>query len=631
MAILEISYFMHNFIYFLKLCVFWLIYFLVNRLFFIINYIEDFNSVTIHDLLNILPNSLALDISFIGYLFVIITILLFFNSFLTSKSVNTFITGLIFWLNAILIIFSALVIGSEIGLYSEWGTKLNFKAISHLSNPREVFSTATSFNFFIIFISIIIGFSFVRIYRLFIHQSFNTYKYNIQQFFFKIIRFPLVLIVLLVFIRGGLQEIPVNTSDSYFSKTMIVNDVSVNPNWNLIQSILKSRSNFNGNPYVKYSQEKVDRFINKMNTGSEETHYVLNSSRPNIVFILLESWSADNIESLGGLKGVTPNFKALEDEGLSFTNFYSNGWTSDQAMTSIFSSFPVFPYVAIINQVDKSRNLPCLNKSLINNGYHSSYFFGGQLTYGNIKGYLLSQGFDIVKDEEDYKYLPAGRLGVHDEYMFSQFRDELDRLPQPFMSSLFTLSSHSPFDFPAEHSLSFNSHEDDYVNSVAYTDSCLGEFFRSVKDAAWYDNTLFIVVADHSHNSPRNWRLAQKERFKIPMLWIGQVLKQAYKGGKWDKLSSHIDISPTILKQLGQSYSTYKFGVDIFNIEQQVFVPYAFPKGYGLITNQGYYAFSEAYNTMLEEESIIDSNQVGRIKEQMEMYFQAAFEEYLVY
>ena len=90
---------------------------------------------------------------------------------------------------------------------------------------------------------------------------------------------------------------------------------------------------------------------------------------------------------MGGLKGITPNFKKLENGGLLFTDFYSNGWTSDQGMSSIFSSFPVFPDVAIIQQSDKSRKLPSLNKSL--NNYNSSYFFGGQLTYGNIKAYLI--------------------------------------------------------------------------------------------------------------------------------------------------------------------------------------------------------------------------------------------------
>ena len=89
---------------------------------------------------------------------------------------------------------------------------------------------------------------------------------------------------------------------------------------------------------------------------------------------------------------------------------------------------------------------------------------------------------------------------------------------------------------------------------------------KSVKNEDWYANTLFVIVADHSHNSPRNWRVAQMERFKIPMLWFGEVLKPNYKGSKWDKLSSHIDITPTILEQLGQDNTSYKFGRNILNI-----------------------------------------------------------------
>jgi phosphoglycerol transferase MdoB-like AlkP superfamily enzyme len=621
---------MNNLKYFLKLFLFWLIYFLVNRLFFIANYFEEFSSVSTDELLRILPKSFGLDVSFIAYLSGIITIVLFFNSLLAAKRFNVFISGIIFWINAFFIVVSALIIAGEIGLYAEWGTKLNFTALRHFENPKEVFSTATFFNYFILVISIIIAILFVKFYTVFVHQNFVTKRYNIKQFFFKIIRFPFVLGVLLLLLRGGFQPIPINLSDAYFSKTIIVNDVTVNPNWNLGQSILKNKTNFDGNPYKKHSQEKVDEFIKIINQENDSSTYVLNSKNPNIVFILLESWSADNIESLGGLNGITPYFKALEKEGLLFTNFYSNGWTSDQAMSSIFSSFPVFPYVSIINQTDKARKLPCLTKSLIKNGYHSSFFFGGQLTYGNIKGYLLSQGFDIVKDENQYKHLPSGRLGVHDEYMFDQFKKELNSLPQPFMSTLFTISSHSPFDFPGVHTLSFNSKEDKYVNSVAYTDKCLGDFIASVKNDDWYANTLFVILADHSHNSPRNWRVAQKERFKIPMLWFGEVLKPNYKGSKWDKLSSHIDITPTILEQLGQDNTSYKFGRNILNKQRQVFVPYVFHRGHGLISNQGYYAFSEDYNKVFELEAS-DSTQMKLIKEQTEMYFQVAFEDYLSY
>jgi len=211
--------------------------------------------------------------------------------------------------------------------------------------------------------------------------------------------------------------------------------------------------------------------------------------------------------------------------------------------------------------------------------------------------------------------------------MFSQFKKELSLLPQPFFSSLFTISSHSPYDFPAEHKLSFNSKQDKYVNSVAYTDKCLGDFIKSVKNEVWYENTLFVILADHSHKTPINRRVAQKEKFRIPMLWFGEVLNDKYVGKTCDTLSSQIDVTPTILSQLKISYKEYIFGANIFSRNSIGFVPYAFPKGYGLIRNSESYAFSEAYNRVLESDTISGSD----IVKNTELFMQGAFNHFLAY
>ena len=145
---------MHNLKYFIKLFVFWLFYFFVNRLFFIANYLDEFSQISSDELLRIAPKSFGLDISFVAYLSVIIFILLFVNSIVLSKRFNAFISGFIYWLNSFFIVASALIIGGEISIYAEWGTKLNFTALSHFANPSEVFSTATYGNYFTMLIAI---------------------------------------------------------------------------------------------------------------------------------------------------------------------------------------------------------------------------------------------------------------------------------------------------------------------------------------------------------------------------------------------------------------------------------------------------------------------------------------------
>ncbi|MBT5614848.1 MAG: hypothetical protein HOJ77_01190, partial [Flavobacteriales bacterium] len=229
---------MNNLKYFIKLFVFWLFYFFVNRLFFIANYLEEFSKISSDELLQIFPNSFGLDISFIGYLSVVIVLFLFLNSLALSKRINTFISGIIYWINTFFIVVSALIIGGEISLYAEWGTKLNFTALSHFAIPSEVFATGSIANYITMFIAILIAVVFVKIYSLYVHQYFIATKYNVKQFVYKLLKLPLVLGILLLIVRGGWQEIPINLSDAYFSKNIIVNDVSVNPNWNLLQNIL---------------------------------------------------------------------------------------------------------------------------------------------------------------------------------------------------------------------------------------------------------------------------------------------------------------------------------------------------------------------------------------------------------
>ena len=155
MLILKIFFqMMYYFNYFLKLFVFWLIYFLVNRIFFIINYFDDFSKCSYVEVITIFLKSFRLDASFIAYLSTLIILLLFVNNFFRSKKYNIFFSCSILWLNSILIFMTALIFGGEIALYSEWGSKLNFKALSHLFNPLEVFLTATLGHYLIMLFSI---------------------------------------------------------------------------------------------------------------------------------------------------------------------------------------------------------------------------------------------------------------------------------------------------------------------------------------------------------------------------------------------------------------------------------------------------------------------------------------------
>jgi len=615
---------MLKFKFFLKLYFFWLFLFFLNRVIFLFFYFKSFKNIKLLEILQIIPNSISLDVSFISYVASITFLLILLGFMLSSFKTEQFINKTVNFFLVSMILFTNIVSAGEICLYKEWETKLNYTALSHLKQPSEVFLTASNIDYLIFSFYILISIIVIRFYLKNIKIHFKFQKSSFKSILKRVFFAPLILGVFFYFIRGGLQSIPINISDAYFSKNIIVNDLTVNSNWNIIQSYFKSSRSINGNPYIKYSKKEYDLFVENYINDSNITVLptkILRDNQPNIVFILLESWSADIIESLGGLKSITPNFNKLEEQGLLFSNFYSNGWKSEQAVSSIFSSFPVFPYISIIKETDKARKLPSINKSLKN--YNSSFIFGGQLSYGNIKGFLLNQKFDLVLDIDDFNY-PRGRLGIHDEFMFDEFHLHLNKMKEPFFSTLFTLSSHSPYDFPFKHKFSFNSRHDPYVNSVAYTDSCLGVFFQKIKNEKWYNNTLFIIVSDHSHSTPIHRRVAQKERFKIPMLWYGDVLHKKYKGLSNEILSSHIDITPTLLSQLNYKVDSKYFGNDIFKLNKK-YVPYSFVRGYGMINDYSSYAYSITYDKPFEIDIKKDSN----IIKNTELFMQYSFDKYM--
>lgn len=618
----------------LKFYLFWYILFLVNRILFSLFYIEGVSKSDFLEILQIIPNSFRLDLSTTSYFAGIPTLILFIISFIPYSKIHLYSFKLFTVINLLLVIISAMIIGGETALYSEWNTKLNFKALSHFSNPSEVVSTASWGNIGIFSFYLVVEFSlFYFLHKKFFkNEDFKQLPVNVYSILKNIIFFPILFGLIVLMLRGGVQKIPINTSDAYFSTNLILNDITVNPNWNVFNSIIKSKKNFKGNPYEKHPAQEASSFLKDLYaTEKDSTTSILTTNRPNVVFIILEGWSADNIQTLGGYEGVTPNFESLTKEGFLFKEFYSAGWTSDQGIASILSSFPVFPHVAIINQPAKARRLSCINKNLEKEGYNSSFFFGGQLTYGNIKGYLISQGVQKVKDEEDYPSdLPKASLGIHDEYMFQEYHQEINQLKEPFLTNLFTLSSHAPYDIPKDMGIDWGEDQNDYINSIAYSDSCLGNFMESVKKEAWYKNTLFVMVADHSHNTPKKWRHSSKEQLKIPMLWFGDVIKPEFKGKGHNKIGSHLDIGKTLLAQLQINADEYKWGKNLLNPYSKEFAPYAFHRGYAWIRPNGYFSFDENYQNYNEKHAENDSTLNNLIKEG-EMFFQQSFGEYLSY
>jgi phosphoglycerol transferase MdoB-like AlkP superfamily enzyme len=311
-------------------------------------------------------------------------------------------------------------------------------------------------------------------------------------------------------------------------------------------------------------------------------------ARPNVCIVILESWSADLIESLGGYSGVTPNFEKLISEGYLFTHIKPAGHVSDQGVPAVLSGYPALPIGSAINQPERQVDLANINNQFSAAGYYSSFFFGGQLIYGNIKTYIFRNGFNRVTEQQDLpSSIPSGKLGIHDSIMLSVWHDSLNAYKQPFFSSLFTQSTHAPFDAPQAKVITWGDGYVPYLNSAVYADRQLGAFFEAAKKEPWYDNTIFILVADHSHGTPKDYSYDSPEFYHIPLLIYGGALKEEFRGVKNDRLASQTDIASTLLHQLGYSSAPYRWSKNLMNPYSQQFAFYTFDEGFGFVDTSG--------------------------------------------
>ena len=622
------------------------ILFTLGRLLFILNY-ADFNSLG--DIWNIFIHALPLDISTIVECLLITYLSLLLRPLLSGQ-VSFMISK--YYSIGLAIIISMLYAG-EIVTYEEWGTKLNYKIFIHLSHPAEIFQTSNGYlmlkyglimSFMLAVYTVMRRSAFMGFTQL--KEAISSPLINRKAMALSAVQYVALAPILIIIMRGGIQPVPINLSSAYYTDNAIHNDAAVNSLWNLGHSMIENFGNFdNHNPFKVQDDTSAQKVVDKIylpvalvnditdSLKSTTPISIFKTERPNIVLLILESWSANVIACMNGPASVTPNFDRLAKDGLLFTQFHASGYTSDLAMPAIFSSFHALPIASIVTQPSKVKHLPSLAGTLNASGYNTSFYYGGALIYGNIKSYLQIQGFNTIVEESNLDTdLPRGKLGVHDEYMFQLHGEELVKASgkKPFFSTLYTLSSHPPYDMPITVSKKFDTKYNEYLNSIWYTDSCLGAYFSWIREQEFYDNTIFIITSDHGHYSPKSSNKFSKVFNNIPLLFFGKPLKDSLRGTLINKLCSQVDIAPTLLGQLNIPFGDFKWGKDILNPNTPEFAYYSGPNSISWIRPYGYFTFENRYKEYLFLE-VKDSSKKELLIREGKAYAQLVFQDYLDY
>lgn len=447
---------------------------------------------------------------------------------------------------------------------TEYDTRPDRLFVEYLKYPAEVSSMLwNGFRLQVIIgvaITAMIALVMARVMRPGLHQP---QRWSALRFW---LTWPLVVLILAIAVRSTLGHRPANPAMFALSNDPMVNTLILNSAWSVTHAV-----------YAMRHEARSSEVYGNMDQGDilaalRETRALLNDTRPlldnaeiptltrhsasvrrarplNLVIILQESLGATFVESLGGV-AVTPEIERLKSTGWWFEQLYATGTRSIRGIEAVVTGFPPTPAQAVVKLDLAQRNFSTLAQILGPQGYESEFIYGGESHFDNMRRFLMGNGFTHVTDQHDYEQpIFVGSWGVSDEDLLNKTHQRLlarHHSGTPSFTFVFTSSNHSPFEFPQGRIELFEEPKGTDNNAVKYADHALGQFMDNARASPYWDDTLFLIVADHDIRV-RGDSLVPIERFHIPGLILGADLVPR----TILTVASQIDLAPTLLSLMG--------------------------------------------------------------------------------
>ena len=421
--------------------------------------------------------------------------------------------------------------------------------------------------------------------------------------------------LLVIGVRGGLDESTTNIGQVYFSENQFLNHSAVNPVFSFFASMEKTASNHITYHFMdnKQCEQLIATWFDTRSVGCDT---LLTTQRPNIIIILLEGCGGEFTE-IGGRTDITPNLNRLAHEGVYFTNCYGNTWRTDRGTVCTWSGFPSFPTMSVMKMPSKTRRLPNIAKTLRQErGYQTSYLYGGDINFTNMRSYLMSGGFQTLVWKKDYSLEEqnSAQWGVRDDITCKTLLEMTQKAKEPFLIGYSTLSSHEPWDVPVR------KFEDEKLNAFHYLDACIGDFVEALKKTEVWERTLVVMLPDHG--IPYNG-LDETTPLKnhIPMIWVGGAVKAPIE---IDKVCNQTDLAATLLGQLGLKHDDFRFSRDVLSeTYREPFAINTYDDGYSVYDSTGFVNYDFIGEKIVKSEG----GQVPQLMEKAKAVLQAASEE----
>lgn len=564
----------------IKLYITFLLIFASQKILFMLVNIGHADGAPFWECVSVLWHGLRLDSVTACYLLIIPWMLALVSCFLKKMRMDKVMRPYFIVISVIM----SLIFVADIVLYWFWGAKMDANDLIYAQKPKELFASVKWWVTLLGWIAIgLVAWFYTWCMLKAVGKDVKPMKNRWPAVFMLFVAG-----VLFLGMRGGMSQSTANPSYAYFSKHAFCNHSALNPLFNMIHSLFKTEDL--ENEFVFMSDEEAEAIASPcFETDGVISDTLLNEMRPDILMIVWEGGGWDMVMN----DSVGPNLMRYASDGILFTNCYANNFRTDRGLVSILNGWPGMPTTSLMKMGDLCGRLPSLPRSLYNVGYATSFVYGGDIDFTNMRGYMLESGFEHAIGQEEFgKSAKQSSWGTPDAYtLLPSVLDYKANATMPRFDVILTLSSHEPWTVPIERM------KDDRKNSFAYTDSCLGVMLDSLKSMPEWGNLLVIIVPDHGVPLSGSQSTSDYRVSHIPMVWTGGVVK----GGKVvDAMISQSDIAATLLAQMGMDIEPFIFSRNIIShqyTEKYHFAMHCFKNGCNLIDSAGVTKFECADGT----------------------------------
>ncbi|MBQ8530111.1 MAG: sulfatase-like hydrolase/transferase [Parabacteroides sp.] len=564
------------------------------------------NGCTLNDYLQVITHGLLLDCTIAGYLTVLPLLMTLISVWLPGTGYRKLLKGY-FSCMAILI---AAIFAVDVALYGYWGFRLDATLFFYLQSPGDAMASVPMGQFFAqLLLFAIYAAGMYWVLKRFIVPLFPDTA--VEKPVVGSVGILLLAGLLFIPIRGGVTTSTANVGMVYFSNNQFLNHSAINPCFSLLASFSKQQdfaAQFDFFP----EEERKEIFEELLNCFPQEFDkenqkkctndsglIQLHEEKPNILIILTESFSAN---ALDPTQDIMPNYNRLRNEGIFFSNLYANSFRTDRGIVATLNGYLAQPTTSIMKYPAKSQTLPSIAKVLTTNGYVADMLYGGDINFTNMQSYFYSSGYSRITADRDFPITSRlSKWGANDDITFRHLYEEIKNrdTQSPWLTTFLTLSSHEPFDVPYHRLDEVGL----YPNSVAFTDSCIGNFIDQLKKLPVWKNTLVILVSDHGYPYPADVKNEEPRRYQIPMLWLGGVIQ---KPAVITRYANQTDLAATLLHLLGLPHEDFTFSRNIFSPDYPEYAFYTYSNGFGFIDSTGVTVYDNEGN-----KPIIESTQEG--------------------